>query len=77
MEEFLKYEKMITPVILKVLSYILMLLVVVSALMSMIAAPGISILMILFGPVGIRIYTELLLVIFEIHTEVKKITDNK
>ncbi len=65
---------MITPGVLKILSYIGMVLAVIVGLFTaftadLFAGLGTAVL----GPIVVRIYAELMLVIFEMHKELKKI----
>ncbi len=74
MKAFLNYEYMITPGVLKILSYIGMVLAVIVGLFTaftadLFAGLGTAVL----GPIVVRIYAELMLVIFEMHKELKKI----
>ena len=64
---------MITPGILKILSYIAMVGCVIAGIFTLTVEPVSGISMIVLGPIVARIYTELMLVIFEIHSELKKI----
>jgi uncharacterized membrane protein len=76
MKEFLNYEYMITPGVLKILSYITMVVAVAVGLFTAFtvsAYEGIAIAVL--GPVVVRIYAELMLVLFEIHGELKKISN--
>ena len=66
---------MITPGVLKILSYIGMVLAVLVGLFTAFTAEfftgiGTAVL----GPIVIRIYAELMLIAFEIHKELKKIS---
>jgi|TARA_B100000287_G_scaffold200375_1_gene189218 hypothetical protein len=75
MKAFLNYEYMITPGVLKILSYIGMVLVFLGGLFTAFTAEfftgiGTAVL----GPIVVRIYAELMLVIFEMHKELKKIS---
>ena len=75
MKAFLNYEYMITPGVLKILSYISMVVVVIMGVLALgtDAITGVS--MIVLGPIAVRIYAELMLVIFELHKELKKIAN--
>jgi len=79
MKQFINFEYMITPGILKILCYIGAVISVVIGIVALVSgAPdaftaGIS--FIVLGPIACRIYTELLLVIFEIHKTLKQIAD--
>tara|TARA_R100000008_G_scaffold38909_1_gene22242 strand:+ start:2268 stop:2522 length:255 start_codon:yes stop_codon:yes gene_type:complete len=74
MKAFLNYEYMITPGVLKILSYIAMVIAFIAGLFTAFTVQlweglGVAIL----GPIIVRIYAELMLVIFELHKEIKKI----
>ena len=75
MKELLNYQYMITPGILKILSYVAMVGCVIAGIFALFVEPISGIGMIVLGPIVARIYTELMLVIFEIHSELKKIAD--
>tara|TARA_R110000751_G_scaffold306134_1_gene423709 strand:+ start:134 stop:367 length:234 start_codon:yes stop_codon:yes gene_type:complete len=74
MKEFFNYEYMITPGILKILSYIGAVLAVIAGLVTAFSADVISGLGVAIGgPIVIRVYAELMLVVFEIHKCAKQI----
>ena len=74
MKAFLNYEYMITPGILKILSYIGAVLAVIAGLVTAFSADVISGLGVAIGgPIVIRVYAELMLVVFEIHKCAKQI----
>ena len=90
MEDFLNFKKMLTPIIIKILFWVLVVLVVLAGLASIIG--GISadygggkmvfsgLVMILLGPIAVRIYCELLIVIFSVNdtlTEIKNLMKDK
>ena len=75
MKAFFNYEYMITPGILKILSYIAAVVVVIMGLFALTADVTTGISMIVLGPIAIRIYAELMLIVFEIHKELKKISE--
>jgi len=75
MSDFLSYKYMITPGILKILSYIAMVGCVIAGIFTAFVEPMSGIGMIVLGPILARIYTELMLVMFEIHNELKKLND--
>jgi hypothetical protein len=75
MKAFLNYEYMITPGVLKILSYIGMVLAIIAGLFTAFTADFISgIGTAILGPIIVRIYAELMLIIFELHKELKKIS---
>jgi hypothetical protein len=73
MKDFLNYKYMITPGILKILSYIAMVGCIIAGIFTLFVEPVSGIGMIVLGPIVARIYTELMLVIFEIHSELKSL----
>ena len=74
MKAFLNYEYMITPGILKILSYIGAAIAIIIGLVTAFTADLIGGLSIAIGgPIVLRIYAELMLVIFEIHKCAKQI----
>ena len=72
MKEFLNYQYMITPGILKILSYVGMVVAVVVGLFTLTQDVVAGISLTVLGPIAVRLYTELMLVIFEIHKELKQ-----
>ena len=81
MKSFINFEYMITPGILKILCYIGAAISVVIGVIALFSGATDSITaglsFIVLGPVACRIYTELLLVIFEIHKTLKEINNKK
>jgi hypothetical protein len=90
MEDFLKFKKMLTPIIIQILFWVSVAACVLFGFMSI--ARGVSssygggflvffgLMWILVGPVVVRIYCELLIVIFSINdtlTEVKDLLKNR
>ena len=75
MKDFLNYKTMITPGIVKILSYIGMVIALIVGLVSIAVEPLTGIGMAILGPIAVRIYAELMLVIFEINNNLKKIAD--
>lgn len=66
---------MITPGILKILSYVAMVGCVIAGIFTLAMEPVSGVGMIVLGPIVVRIYTELMLVMFEIHSELKKLNE--
>ena len=75
MKDFINYETMITPGIVKVLSYIGMVVALVVGLIGIAVDPLTGIGTAILGPIVVRIYAEILLVIFEISKNTKKIAE--
>ena len=67
---------MITPGILKILSYVGMVICVIMGVIAFFSGASdaltVGTSLIVLGPIACRIYAELMLVIFEIHKELKK-----
>ena len=83
MEDFLKFRKMITPAIIQILFWIGVVLCIIGGLYVMVASVFGSgnimtffggLLFLVIGPVGVRIYCELLILFFRMNetlTEIK------
>jgi hypothetical protein len=66
-EDILKFRKMITPVIIQVVFWILVAIVVISGLFSLGDNFLYGLLMIILGPIVVRIYAEILIVLFKMN----------
>ena len=77
MKQFINYETMITPGIVKVLSWIGMVVALIVGLLGIAVDPLTGIGTAILGPVAVRIYAEILLVIFEIQKTLTQIRDGK
>ena len=77
MKQFINYETMITPGIVKVLSWIGMVVALIVGLLGITVDPLTGIGTAILGPVAVRIYAEILLIIFEIHKTLTEIPDGK
>lgn len=85
MSEFLSFRKMITPVIIEVLFWIGVGLCVIAGLVNIVGGATArygggwqvawGILLILLGPLAVRIYCELLIVVFRILDALHEIRD--
>jgi hypothetical protein len=76
--EYLTFRKMITPVFIQVIFWLAVVAIVIVALTQIAndnAAGGIVLL--LFGPLGARVYAEILIVIFRINDNVAGIRQGK
>jgi len=82
-KEFISFDKMITPVIIKILFYIGIVICIIlglSELIGGIAAGSISIIFlglitIVIGPVLVKVYCELVMVLFKILENLKDINN--
>ena len=77
MKQFINYETMITPGIVKVLSWIGMVVALIVGLLGITVDPLTGSGTAILGPVAVRIYAEILLIIFEIHKTLTEIRDGK
>ena len=77
MKQFINYETMITPGIVKVLSWIGMVVALIVGLLGIAVDSLTGIGTAILGPVAVRIYAEILLIIFEIHKTLTEIRDGK
>ena len=72
--EYLTFQKFITPIIIQIIFWIAVLFIVVGGIVAITQGnAGQGILIILFGPIIARVYAELLMVLFNIEGEVKRI----
>ncbi|SER24101.1 protein of unknown function [Gracilibacillus ureilyticus] len=85
-QKFLSFDKMITPMIIKVVFWIGIVITVLSGLGTMISGfnsfygGGLQVftglLIIIIGPIVVRIYCELLILMFKIYDTLREIRDN-
>jgi hypothetical protein len=86
MDDFLKFRKMITPAIIQVLFWVGVVIAVLGALGTMISSffrggGGVvtffgGLIMLVVGPVIVRIYCELLILFFRMNETLTEIKDN-
>lgn len=77
MGNFLRFELMITPILIQILFWIATAGCVIGGiLMILITGNARGILLIIFGPLGARIYAELLLLFFRINDHLRQIELN-
>jgi hypothetical protein len=81
-QDWLTFDKMITPTIIQIIFWVLAALVVLSGLISLFAFGGgfwgvvRSVIWIVVGPIIVRIYCEVIIVLFRIHDRLREISDN-
>ena len=80
MRDVLFFDSMLTPKIITFVYWLLLLAVVISGLGAMFTAyggfwQGLGILV--FGSIGVRIWCELLIVLFKIHENLKKLAEKE
>ena len=76
MNEFLTFRKMITPLIIQILFWVFVVIVVIGGIVALKADALRGILMIVLGPVIVRIYCEILIVLFRILESLQEIAMN-
>ena len=80
MNDFLTFRKMITPVVIQVLFWIGVLVMLIAAIVSFAQGTAASVLsglvMLILGPLMVRIYCELLIVMFRILDALREIQKN-
>jgi len=75
MQEYLTFRKMITPAAIQVLFWIGALLFVIGGLVGIAHGEMIAILTLILGPVAVRIWCEVLIVVFRILDTLTEIRD--
>jgi hypothetical protein len=76
--DYLKFKKMITPVIIQVLFWLFAAVVVIMGLVALsMRQPIGGIVMIFIGPIVVRIWAEMTLVVFRINDAVQAIAAKK
>ena len=73
MGDFLRFRRMVTPLLIQLLFWLGLLAAVVAGVITMITENvllGLAIL--ILGPIGIRVYAELLIVLFRIHSALQR-----
>lgn len=76
MQDFLTFRKMITPIIIQIIFWLGVVGVVITGLVMLFnGAVGNGLLMILLGPIAVRLYCELLIVFFRINDNLREINE--
>ena len=76
MKEFITFEKMIAPIIIMIVFWIAVLVDVIYAFITMFSDSfWLGLVILIFGPLILRVYFELLIVIFKIFGTLKEIRD--
>lgn len=80
MGDFLAFRKMITPLVIQILFWLGVVVAIVMGLVTLVTADGLQkvlgLAMIVGGPLVVRIYCELLIVMFRINESLTDIADN-
>ncbi|HNR30817.1 MAG TPA: DUF4282 domain-containing protein [Candidatus Hydrogenedentes bacterium] len=81
MEDFLSFRKMLTPIIIQVVFWIGVVVCVIGGLGAIIAGSGVAgLFMLVLGPVLVRIYAELLILLFKMNdtlTDIKNAVESQ
>ena len=71
MGDYLAFRRMITPVVIQIIFWLAVLGVVIGGIVAISRGrTGAGLALIIFGPLGVRIYAEILIVIFRINDDV-------
>jgi len=77
--DMLSFDKMITPIVVKVIYYLLLIVVIISAVISMFRGGFANfiggIIMLIIGPILVRMYCELMILFFRIYDKLKSINE--
>ena len=80
MGDFLRFETMITPVLIQVIFWLAVLASLVIGIMAIVSGEQFGVLVgiaiIIFGPIVARIYAEILIVVFRINEHLRQIQHN-
>jgi hypothetical protein len=74
--DFFSFRQMVTPVIIQVLFWLGVAVSVVAGLFALGESPLGGLLLIVLGPLVVRIYCELLIVLFRIHDSLRAVERN-
>ena len=80
MGDFLRFETMITPILIQILFWLAVIVVVIAGIFIIISGSENSLAVglgfIILGPIAARIYSEILMVIFRINDHLRHIDHN-
>ena len=81
LRDFLTFRRMITPLLIQALFWIGVVLVILAGIVLLIAGPGalgrvIGVFTILLGPLAVRVYLEIFIVVFRINETLTDIRAN-
>ncbi len=77
MFDFLRFETMITPILIQILFWLAVVFCVVVGIISMVSGKlGGGLALFFLGPIGARIYAELLIVFFRMNDHLRHIQAN-
>ena len=80
MNDFLTFKKMITPIVIQVIFWLMILVCFIGAIISFAQGTGASVLsglfMLILGPIFVRVYCELIIVVFRVRDLLEDIKTN-
>ena len=78
MREYLSFDKLITPTLVRVLFWLSLIGVILTAFTDMFEGHfWLGLLLLVLGPVGVRIYCEVIIVVFQISNTLTEIRDEQ
>ena len=82
MGDFLTFRRMVTPILIQVVYWIVTVVVIVGGLVVLVAAPegterALGLAVLVLGPLVVRVYAEVLLVVFRINETLTDIRNMK
>ena len=78
MGEYLSFKKLITPTLVRILFWLALVVIVLHAISLIFGGEfWAGIVYLLLGPVAVRVYCEILIVIFEMNNTLTEIRDNQ
>jgi hypothetical protein len=84
LQDFITFRRMITPILIQIVYWIATAVVIIAGLSQLFTGSGfermLGLLIIVLGPLAVRIYAELLMVVFRMNetlTEIKNNTQNR
>lgn len=75
-KQWLTFDNMVTPKIITVLYWILLVVVVISSITGMFFSFFSGLIGLILGIIGVRVYCELVILFFNIYGQIKRIADN-
>ena len=80
MQEFISFDRMVTPVLIKIIYWLATIAVVIFGLACFGMedyGPVSGVLVLIFGPIAVRVYAEMSIVLFKISESLVSIRDNQ
>ena len=78
MGDFLRFESMVTPILIQILFWLAVIICVIVGIIAIASGGGnsLGLALIILGPIGARIYAEILIVLFRINDHLRQIQHN-